>query len=103
MPKNNAVEIVAPEREKPLKGKHKACTAPITIALDKPISPCCPRSKREDRIIKTPAAAKAAAINLELLNKCSISKLLAPPKNTCLIKACNNSPNTPVIAVAIKT
>ena len=79
-PASIPVEIVAPERENPRKGKQRPCTKPIHPACLAVIatSPddsetACRRLKKDAARIRMPAAASAGAISSRWLNNCSAS------------------------------
>src|ERR1700722_3906203 len=94
--------MVAPEREKPLNGKHRPCTVPIHTASLSSIAGrrLADGSRSPERMIMTPTVASAAAINVRLPNSCSTSALTAPRKMTCSMSIISPKPTTPVHAVA---
>ena len=71
-PSDKPVEMVAPEREKPRKGRHSPCTAPITIARNVDNSPACVSLKREEIMINSPDAARPVEMMYLLSKSCSI-------------------------------
>lgn len=80
------VEIVAPERENPRKGRHKPCTAPMSPAYFRLMQEAAiwgtgeRLSSRAAVRMRTPAAASAGAIRPSRLNNCSIQAFGAPRK-----------------------
>src|SRR5208337_369004 len=65
IPKRSPVDMVAPERENPRKGKQIPCTAPIQQELLRSVEPFSPgllRLVHPAKMINTPTAASAAEI-----------------------------------------
>jgi len=104
IPKISPVDIVAPERENPRKGRQIPCTIPIKHAAFNPnaeISFDGPLFLNPVQSINAPTAASEAAINSKLPKSCSISAWAAPFNIVFSIKIFNMIPTKAVARVAV--
>jgi hypothetical protein len=104
-PASNPVEIVAPDRENPLKGRQIACTAPIHADSLNPTSLAIrrPFSIRPENIIKTPTTAREIAMRPRFPNIISTCACGVPRRKTFSIISLSTSPIVPVKNVATIT
>src|SRR5208283_318530 len=103
IPRRSPVDMVAPERENPRKGKQIPCTAPIQQELLRSVEPFLPGLLsliHPAKIINTPTAASAAEIKGIFPKRSSTSAWGTPLNKKLSIKAFNDNPTIAVMSVA---